>query len=302
MRLGLACVLMASFAAGPVAQADARTSVSAGFRIPTVEGQEVDVDVSAGWVTITASAEDEAHERFEAAIYEVSGTMRDRRLVADLGRFGSIAMRFKPRHVHRSTELGCKVTRATGVFVGRTTYAGEGTQAAASATRASGHLATAKGQGCRVFKRNTAKRSSRATVLTAVRRDETTSLAALFSAMRIPHVPETIFMAEEFSAEGRVFIVHLAYAFGDRRSFTFNRDLTRAAVAPPAPFSGTANYARTDDGRAWGGNLTVGFLGLDPTPLTGSGIRAHLRRLSTSAIALRPIASRLPQGARYAGK
>ena len=284
-----------------VAPADARTFVSARFEIPTVAEQEIGVDAYGNRIFISATKSDDDGLRFDSAEYNVRGAIRPRRIVGDFGRFGSLRLRFEPRDVRRFERSGCDVKQATGIFVGEASYAGEGVLAGASAHRVSGVVTVREGRRCRLAKRGRADRSQRATALTAIERNDNGGLATLFYALRMPQQAGTQFFAQRFGTEGRVSVSRLVLLAGRTRDFSFNEDLTDGSVTPPQPFAGTASYTRSDEGRMWGGDLTVGLLGLDPVSLTDPGIRADLRRIPVASIASRPVAH-LGQLARYAGK
>lgn len=64
-------------------------------------------------------------------------------------------------------------------------------------------------------------------------------------------------------------------------SSAFQRNLTAgtATVRPPAPFTGTAQFARRAHGRpAWTGSLRMPIFGGDPVRLAGPGLRAALHK------------------------
>ena len=62
------------------------------------------------------------------------------------------------------------------------------------------------------------------------------------------------------------------------RAFAFPHSLRTATLAPPAPFSGLASLSRSRNSvlPAWGGNLTVDFLGAPRVPLAGPGVYVTL--------------------------
>jgi hypothetical protein len=60
-------------------------------------------------------------------------------------------------------------------------------------------------------------------------------------------------------------------------AFIYDPSLATALLAPPAPFSGRAEFHRhAAAGRQWSGNLTVDLPGRASVPLTGPGIEATL--------------------------
>ena len=60
-------------------------------------------------------------------------------------------------------------------------------------------------------------------------------------------------------------------------AFAPDPNLNSAALAPPFPFSGSANFQRLDDYTSrWEGPLTASFPGRPDTPLTGRGFAWRL--------------------------
>ncbi|HEU5064061.1 MAG TPA: hypothetical protein VFT79_13060 [Solirubrobacterales bacterium] len=60
-------------------------------------------------------------------------------------------------------------------------------------------------------------------------------------------------------------------------AFTYDRRLRTATVRPPAPFAGSARFARSKKaGQRWSGDLTVDMPGKAGVPLTGPALRAKL--------------------------
>jgi hypothetical protein len=62
---------------------------------------------------------------------------------------------------------------------------------------------------------------------------------------------------------------------GPGRTFTFSNDLSSARVAPPSPFTESANFASPS---TWGGSLEVSFPGEKHVELAAPGFGATLGR------------------------
>ncbi len=282
-------------------QAEGRTQVAAAFKVPTVTGQKVRVAADSGHVSITASTADREAGRHESAIYEAPGRVDNHRLRAQLGRFGSIDMRFDRQGQPREYELGdCTFTSAKGVFTGEASYAGEGLAAAASTTRAPGVVRTAEGRGCGVVAgRPKRERSRKATALEIFQRPREGYVAAqTLLAIRDKRLG-TSFSATRITFEGRVLIGHFAGIEAPRRSFTFNRLLTTASIAPPAPLSGSAIFDGSGRRGAVTGDVAYGPFDLPPFPFPDGRVRATLERVPIEFTDAR---ARVAQLARYAGK
>ena len=62
-------------------------------------------------------------------------------------------------------------------------------------------------------------------------------------------------------------------------AFAFDPTLRTAALGPPAPFAGSAEFRRSaSPSKRWGGDLSVDLPGRSDVPLTGPGVEATLAR------------------------
>jgi hypothetical protein len=85
------------------------------------------------------------------------------------------------------------------------------------------------------------------------------------------------YVAAEATSEGALGVVRLATVEGPRSSFSFNRELSRARVAPPRPFSGTGVFEHgPGSAKSWTGPLSVALLGAPHVSLTGSPFGVQL--------------------------
>jgi hypothetical protein len=79
------------------------------------------------------------------------------------------------------------------------------------------------------------------------------------------------FLAFDAGSEGSIGIARIALTSAPGSAFTSDESLSKAAVAPPAPFAGTAAFDHgPGDAKSWSGSLGVSFLGKPRVPLTGS--------------------------------
>jgi hypothetical protein len=271
-RIAVAGLLLAVACAVP---AEARTSIAATFRIPAPEGQLVDVDASDGELSMSVAVGN--GEGFAGALYSRRATVKRRRLVGDLGAFGEIDLRFKPRGKPKVTRFhGCRSKVKRGVFAGHAAYSGEADAAAAAAERVRGRVAVSKGCVKQFFKRPRPPEAGRAVVLSAVTKLKRLPVT-VFNAMREPGVPGVFFEAQRISRESRVFVLRYAGVATARSAFAYDPGLTRASIAPPPPFTGTAEYERVEKSRGTiAGDLSITLLDGIATSLAGPDFGARL--------------------------
>lgn len=228
-----------------------------------------------------------------SATYEVPGRVTDSRIEADLGDLGRISVGFRPRVIEGGEPIdngrckGRKSTNEKGVFVGTVEFHGELDFADASAVRGSGN----RFQNFRIVcKRGGRARASagpfpgeaRGRVVAVSRAPE---LATNFSALtRIPDIkpgPTWEFSAWRRESGGRIEIgreVRKPSYSGVTESAPEVLPVT-ATVAPPAPFSGSADLIQAPGlPAAWSGSLAVEFPGTGVVPLTGPDFAAALCR------------------------
>lgn len=233
-----------------------------------------------------------------SATYEVPGRVTHSRIEANLGDLGRISVGFR-RRVKEGGEpfdngrcKGRQRTNEKGVFVGTIEIHGELDFADASAVRASGNR-------FREF-RTVCRRRGRALAsagpfpgaplgrIAAVARAP--DFATNFSALtRIPDIkpgPTWEFFAWRRETAGRIKVsreVHKPSYSGVTESAPGALPVT-ATVAPPAPFSGSADFSQSPGLPAsWSGLLAVELPGAGVVPLTGPDFAAALCRGSGEA-------------------
>jgi hypothetical protein len=106
----------------------------------------------------------------------------------------------------------------------------------------------------------------------------------------------TQFFASSSDTRGRVRIVRLVAATSEKSPFTYAADLSSATLAPPPPFSGSAEFKRdpaTGEG-VWTGSLAVDFPGRTVS-LVGPGFDARLTRTKAFAGAISAIGIDCPR-------
>jgi hypothetical protein len=219
--------------------------------------------------------------------YITRGTVTAGRLEASFGQLGKVAMRFQPaRHGNpikprRRCHGRGQITNRRGVYVGSFRFKGENGYVAIDAHRAKGELESVP-PSCEG--RRLAGSSQRAIrppqgghegplpkILAASWRHAVNSAAFI----AIGGFERTQFLALASQSEGRLAILHFAFASGPAKEFAIDNALTAAQVSPPAPFSGTGSYSAAPDGTTtWAGPLTVNFPGASKFPLSGPPFKA----------------------------
>jgi hypothetical protein len=214
--------------------------------------------------------------------YVARGTVTRRRVEASFGRFGRIAMRFRPsgRVAKPTPRRRCEGSRRyasqPGIFVGRIRFAGEGNYVTVRAHRAKGRIQSPLRGRCRRGRiRTPGQRYARPaegapsfpfSVLQAGWREP---LAATeFLALQIGE--GTLYLAVTEESLGSMAVVRYAFAIAPSRSFVRNEALTSATLRPPRPFVRSGSYAAAPNGaKSWAGRLAVSFPGAPRVPLAG---------------------------------
>ncbi|HYH54029.1 MAG TPA: hypothetical protein VD761_07855 [Solirubrobacterales bacterium] len=221
--------------------------------------------------------------RRTSTAYLARGVAAQGRLQATFGKFGRVSMRFRQSRnrtwfgKRRSCKGASRFVKRRGVFVGNLRFRGEDGYVAVRAQRAKGAVITeaAKCQRRRppmslpdldflFFQPKTA--------LLALSRDgvDATALMAMEGRKR------TLFLATDEEARGKLAIVRTALARAPS-PVQVNEAITRASLAPPPPFHGSARYRAFPDGTTtWTGNLSVNLPGAPRFPLTGPGYETLL--------------------------
>jgi ribosomal protein L35AE/L33A len=219
------------------------------------------------------------------SVYVTHAKLTRHHLKADLGKFGRIALRFKPPSKRqamapealKAPQLGSMVTRfaqrllgctvlfepTKGVFKGRIRFHGESGYTRVRAHQARGTISSASGQCSKV-------KPSHGIALDAG------SGSVRFEADHFPHDKKPLFFAEEKERVGKVAITRSAINVGGQHSFTYPPDLSSAHVALDSePIVGSANLTSANQ---WMGSLAATFPGDPNVPLAGPGFSTQLGR------------------------
>lgn len=206
---------------------------------------------------------------------------------AGFGALGRIAVHFRPSGrrivtvVRRACGRPIRVVRQLGTFAGTIRFEGEEGYTAVAATSARGSVGTPLPPACASASAGAPGVPSSTPALlrplagAAVLSVDDPRTGSNFRAAPRPGGIDFRARVEERNADG-VTVVRRAQAGAPASTFAFNPALSWAAVAPPAPFSGSARFAAHARIR-WTGSLRVTFPGLS-VPLTGAGFRAALGR------------------------
>jgi hypothetical protein len=273
------------------------------FTLPATDGYRVTVSGEPG--SGSAPVEIDVSGHGGAATYDVPGKVTATAIRADFGRLGRIAVRFRPSGAERHVRLpkGCLGERPPvvgsrlGSFIGTIRFRGEGGYTELSARRAEGGLGdplatTARRPDCRPPESGAERgRELEAVSLegtpprtgisfTATRLIGSPALLSLAPRTSLPPGERYFFFVFASGKSGRVSILRAAAAVGGSGNLVIDPTLTRAQVAPPYPFSGSAVFARDPDGTvSWTGTLGVALPGLGVVGLTGG--KAELATVAT---------------------
>lgn len=222
--------------------------------------------------------------------YVARGTVTPNRIQASFGKYGKVAMRFRPSQnrtwvkPHRSCRGAGRFMVRRGVYVGSVRFSGEGGYVSVRSHRAKGTVSSVAPQ-CERGRGHSGRREESAIVtpqggpglelsfLGASWRHAVSS--ASFVAVNFGP-GRTLFLAMSARSEGSVAVVRFALT-GSKASAAFSIDnaLTQAQVSPPRPFLGTGTYSAAPDGTTtWTGTLSVNFPGAGHFPLAGPPFKA----------------------------
>lgn len=211
--------------------------------------------------------------------YLAKGVARPERLQATFGKFGKIAMRFRPsRNLEpsRSCSFGRVLIHQHGVFVGSLKFRGEGGYVSIHLHRAKATILRL-GKRCHVHRHHDFDFSELEflfakpeAAMLAFSRDGVDSTAVLAIAAK----KRSTFLAVDEESRGKLAIVRLALVHKPG-TLKFDEALTSGRLVPPAPFHGTGRYHAFPDGTyTWSGNLNINFPGAPHFPLTGPSFEA----------------------------
>jgi hypothetical protein len=222
--------------------------------------------------------------------YAVRGTVTRRRITASFGKLGRIDVRFRPlgKPVMLPAKHHClgadHFTMQRGLFVGSIRFEGEHHYVAVRTHRAAGAERSPQRLIC-FSGRSRASAGERGRPVSSV--GATGSRGSLSASWRHavastelyananPRRALTIAVVEE--SLGRMAEFHFGLAVSHPQVFAVDNALTRATLAPPAPFHGTGTYEAGPDGsKSWTGSLSVSFPGAPHWPLTGEQFKVSL--------------------------
>lgn len=221
--------------------------------------------------------------------YVARGTVTSRRIEASFGKFGRVAVRFRPSsRVRKATpSRRCRgrgrFTSRPGVFVGSVRFTGEHHYLAVRAHRAKGGIRTPRPR-CASSEFRAAPRQygrpvrggpdfSQLSILQAGWREALSARELL--TFQLPKRALVLAITEE--SVGSIARVRYAIAFSRSRVFEQDETLTEATLKPPPPFTGTGSYAAAPDGTTtWTGDLSVAFPGARRLPFAGPQFQVEL--------------------------
>jgi hypothetical protein len=199
---------------------------------------------------------------------------------------GSFDVHFTPRGPpHRFPRYrwcaGPGPTVQGGIVRGKIRFRGERGYTRAAAHRATAELEILPGQRCRYGQPGRSKHPTRYTA--SLRADDETGGAGIhFEAWRFspgfrPPARRVFYEAAAYDLRGPIHIVRRIRIGTDTSTFRLPGFATApetAVIEPPAPFTGSATFARTPESTfSWTGDLAVTLPGTDPVPLAGPAFR-----------------------------
>jgi hypothetical protein len=283
-RIALAAsvvALVAGSGAASAASARPQTHLVSSFEVKGSHGYRVHVEFRRAARTLSGKGARHlgkvtvrAHDDAGSASYTAPAKFNRRRVRANLGSLGSIAL-----HVDRKGGfwLPPAKTAAAQRHIGTCEQGGVG-------TRKKFHgVFRFRGEGSytRVRLHHVVVDVMRTGPISCTGHDHGTKLKAVSGTTRFVAALDAGYQATFFHASieqraGAVRIDRQAYliAASSDGAFTFDSGLTSAHVAPAgAPFSGSANYSPGN----WTGSLTASFPGDDNVPLTGPNFDVSLK-------------------------
>jgi hypothetical protein len=227
--------------------------------------------------------------------YEAPATVTRHRIKASLGALGEIEGTFRPTRTTRTVKVDRRCTgnrpplftpRLTR-FVGRVAFRGEEgfTAAIGSPDPAPPRVAAE----CKAFLEAGRVGARGASQVGLLAGGSVSGATTLFSASRAPEVslwpqaaappaPDGSFAAYVVSRSGPVSVERVVQAPAAPGQFSFDESLRSAQVAPPSPFTGSAELVAGEGGGepSWSGDLAVAMPGLGEVALAGPGFEAKL--------------------------
>jgi hypothetical protein len=266
--VALAALLLPASSAGSISISTIKLEESNGYELELAA-----VHYGKGRPGVVISAQRET----ASATYSVR-TPSNHGIHAVFGSLGQVDLGFHRRKkaVERP-ERNCRWIVETGVFRGTVRFVGEGEYIVSQAANPEGEVLRLPDGFCGLgsFRLGLPPGLPRETVLAA--RMKAGAREVSFRASRERSARATIqFNAGTLERMEGMRIDRNVRISGERGDFTAT-GTSRAAVAPPSPFSGYATFRDPKPGPvAWEGPLTVTLPGLTALPLTGEGFTAGL--------------------------
>jgi hypothetical protein len=209
--------------------------------------------------------------------YEIRGK------IGDLGRFD---VRFTPHgpphHLPRYRFCsGPGPTIHPGTVHGTIRFRAERGYTRAVASRAGAELETLPSQRCRYGERGHSKHPPQF-VATLSADHEAGGPGTHFDAFRFapgsrPPARRVFYEVADYEQLGSISVIRKIRLAADTSTFLLPNFATApetAVIRPPAPFTGSATFARTPESTfSWAGDLAINFPGIDPLPLAGTDFR-----------------------------
>ena len=289
----LACgCLVATFAAAP-AHANILRSVSqrlqmeekagepllppGGFKVRASNGYSIFVFGARAWRGRPAAVMVFVTGKHGGATYSAPGTVTETSIQADLAALGEIAVTFRPSGQLRKVRSVCgekPVSFDSGYYEGTIAFRGEEGYTKVEATTARGDLGPLLNILCPGL--STTSGPSLPGAELKVVGDRRKQSLRLIAAKNRPRARVRL-EARVFEEREGVGISRFIGMLATSRAFEYDPKIKAAAVSPPAPFSGTAHFARgAKPANRWTGDLTVDLPGKSGVKLTGSQTRAKL--------------------------
>ena len=236
----------------------------------------------------SVAIEVERGRRAPTTAYLARGVVSPHRLRASFGKYGSVAMSFRPAPRELRKAAGPRSCRSTGgllvqhgVFVGSFRFRGEDDYLSLRSHRAKGtvsRLLPRCPSGHR-FQRRALRRGGASTggaepeyLVSSWRQGVN---GASFNA--IAFGSNTLYTANVEQSEGAVAKLHFAFVLASSATFALDDPLTFARLSPPKPFSGSGTYRAAPDGsKTWQGALAIDFPGLRHYHLAGPPFKPTL--------------------------
>lgn len=246
-----------------------------GFELHGSGGYNVSVYGVAGQEGAPDQVLVKAAARGGSVTYHFPGVVEEGSIQADLGAYGAISVVFRPQWDGGSSvaELGCDrgLSSSAGYYEGTISFHAPGLTTA-KASRAKGDDGLALSVLCAAESESFAR--SRPGTYLAVSGGP---LAPTMTVMR--QSPGMTLILAGISESRSGVAIERSVSIAASAEVLRHRGLRSATLRLPAPFSGSATFARQGHKTSWRGNLRVDFPGRPNVPLTGNGLRAQLSRI-----------------------